>query len=312
MAKVKKEYPAVVIVYHRIIDSNSPEFLYKSAAVHHRIKDFKKEIAFIKRWFNIISMDELINSIIQKQSFDVPSIAITFDDGYRDNYVLAYPILKMYDLPATIYTTTDLIQTNKRTWLDEIEYALLKTDVTSLEFQKELFCTSSLKEKQSANIKIAKLLKRVTNKEKSKLLAELNEKLKINKETLVGRERIMLNWQEIKEMSRHNITFGAHTQTHPILTQMPLEEAKHEIVNSKKVLENELQIAVDHFAFPNGTRADFNEDLRQFCIDAEFKSIATAEYGTNDKTSDTYHIKRAVPYAPIYVFAMELIRLIYR
>jgi len=314
--KVKKEHSAAILVYHRVVDDNTNEFLYKGAAIHHHIKDFKREILFISKWFKIISMDDLISNIKNKKNFSAPSIAITFDDGYRDNYTLAYPVLRQFGLAATIYLVTGLLGTYKRTWLDEIEYALLNTNANCLTFPRlfedEVLNISSLEEKLNANKKIGEALKRIDNKKKWELICELYNRLGVNRDSITNQNRRMLNWEEIKEMSENNISFGAHTHSHPILTQMSIEEAKQEITTSKKIIENELHISTDHFAFPNGTSIDFNEELRQFCIDIGFKSVTTVEYGTNDMKSDPYSLKRDPPYTPLHMFATEIVRLFWK
>ena len=112
--KVKKEHAAIILLYHRLVDNNaSSKFIYKGEAVHHNILDFKKEMSYIKKWFKVISLDELIGNLKNGKSFKTPSIAITFDDGYKDNYTLGYPILKKYNFPATIYVITGLTGATK-------------------------------------------------------------------------------------------------------------------------------------------------------------------------------------------------------
>jgi len=316
LKKVKKEHSVIVLNYHRIVNEDLNGFLFKSAAIHHNAKLFEREMSFITRWFTVISMDELIAQIKKKKGFNTPCIAITFDDGYRDNYTLAYPVLKQFDLPATIYTISGLIGTTQRTWLDTIDYVLLKTKEKKLKFPPlfgdEILDIHSIQDKQKANNRIGEKLKRVDNKIKFKLIDELFDTLKVNRDFMSKNKPVMLNWEEVKEMAGNNISFGAHTHSHPILTQMPPGEAKHEIAISKNTLENELHAPVKHFAFPNGTTADFNEELRQFCVELGFKSIATGTYGINNKKSDPFFIKRMVPYVPFYAFASEIVRMFWR
>jgi len=313
LKKVKKEHVAAVVNFHRIIEDNQNGFLFKSHTIHHHVKLFEREMAFINKWFNIISMDELIDQIKKKKNFDKPTMAITFDDGYRDNYTLAYPILKKYDLPAIIYLVSGLIGTSQRAWLDEVDFALLNTKENKLKFpsllgEKTLNILST-QDKQKANILIGEKLKRVENESKFKLIDELFDRLKVKRNIYSENDRVMMNWEEAKEMSDNKISFGAHTVSHPILTQLPLDEAKKEISTSKQVIEKELNTPVNHFAFPNGSSLDFNEELRKYCVKLGFKSVSTGEYGINKKNSNPYYIKRIVPYVPFYMFAVEVVRI---
>jgi peptidoglycan/xylan/chitin deacetylase (PgdA/CDA1 family) len=316
LKKIKKEHSAAVLNYHRIVENNINGFLFKSDTIHHNVKLFKREISFINKWFNIISMDELIDRLAKKKNFDKPSMAITFDDGYRDNYTLAYPILKQYNLPATIYLISGLIGTTQKVWLDEVDFALLTTTEEKLEFPSlfgdEIVDLLSIQDKQKVNIKIGEKLKRVENKNKLRLIEELCDRLKVSRNSFSNNDRVMMNWEEVKEMNENKIAFGAHTHSHPILTQLPLKEAKNEISISKQIVEKELNTQVNHFAFPNGSSLDFDEELKQFCIDLGFRSIATGNYGINNTGSDPYHIRRIVPYVPFYVFAVEIVRIFWR
>jgi len=314
--KVKNEHSAAVLNYHRIVENNINGFLFKNDTIHHNVKLFKREISFINKWFNIISMDELIKRIEKKKNFDKPTMAITFDDGYRDNYIFAYPTLKQFGLPAIIYLISGLVGTRQRAWLDEVDFALLNTEEKKLEFPSlfgnEILELLSIRDIQKANIRIGEKLKRVENKKKFKLIDELFDRLKVTRNSLSNNDRVMMSWEEAKEMYKNKISFGAHTHSHPILTQLPLKEAKNEIKNSKRIIEKELNIPVNHFAFPNGSSLDFNEELTQFCDDLGFKSVVTGEYGINNKKSDPFHIKRVVPYVPFYVFAVEIVRIFWQ
>lgn len=309
----RKKQNAAVLIYHRIVDGNSGDFLYKSPSVHHDINDFQKEIAFLSRWFKIISMDELLDCLNNGKKFESPSIAIAFDDGYRDNYTLAYPVLKRYGLPATIYLTTGLIGTDKMTWPDEIEYALIKTSLKYFKFPKlfggEVVDISSLERKKTANVRIAEALKKVGNTEKLRLIEELFRILNVDKNSGNNNERRMLSWDEIEEMSKNNISFGAHTVSHPILTQIHLEDAKEEISSSKKMIEDKIGLKVRHFAPPNGRTWDFSEELKAFCRDIGFETVATAEYGYVSGDSDPYFIRRFMPDIPVHFFSGEVAKL---
>lgn len=310
--RIKKEHSAIIIIYHRIVDNNTPKFLFKGQTVQRNVTGFKKELSYFKKWYKVISLDDLISNIKSGKSLRVPSIAITFDDGYRDNYTLAYPILRGFNLPATIYLTTGLIGTHSRTWPDEVECALLNSKLDSFVFPKvfgkEVIYISSNEEKRKANVKIAESLKLIEHTEKLVLIEELYDQLKVKRDPQIYEERRMLNWEEAKEMSEHGISFAAHTHTHPILTQMAPDQAKKEIALSKATIEENLAIPVKHFGFPNGRSCDFSEELKQFCIDIGFESIETGELGLVGQNSDPYFVRRFFPITPLFMFAGEILR----
>jgi peptidoglycan/xylan/chitin deacetylase (PgdA/CDA1 family) len=118
----------------------------------------------------------------------------------------------------------------------------------------------------------------------------------------------LLNWDEVREMDRNGISFGAHTVTHAFLPGMPQEAAKEEIRKSKEIVEAEVGKPVRHFAIPNGKPEDFTEELRLFCQGIGFDTIVTTEPGRLDSEVDRFSLKRALPPPPLYYFACEIAR----
>ena len=317
LARVRQEHPCIILLYHRIVNENS-KYLNKGAVVHHHIKDFKREIPFFKRIFQILSMDEVVNHIKLGKGFRRPSIAITFDDGYLDNYTLAYPVLKKHGVPATIYLTTSLVGTPDRIWTDQIGLAFLETQKGYFNFS-ELFGDKTIairtkEEKEQANSRVSETLKLRPDDERRELIQKLFETLEVNES--VGRncgERMMLNWDEVQEMRKDGVTVGSHSHTHPILSRMPIQKAKDEILNSKKVLEKNVDIEVKHFSFPNGREEDFSEELRDYCREIGFESTCSVIYGANDASeTNLFALKRVGAIHPVSMMAGELVRLFFR
>jgi len=317
LARVCREHPCIILLYHRIVDDSS-EYLNKGPVVHHQIKDFKKEITYFKRNFQILSMDEVVNHIKLDKGFKRPSIAITFDDGYLDNYTLAYPVLKKHRVPATIYLTTGLVGTPDGIWTEQIGLAFLET-------KKDYFNLSALlgdktipiktkEEKEQANSEVSETLKLRPDDERRELIHKLFEELEVSEKS--GRhfgERMMLNWEEVQEMRKDGITIGSHSHTHPILSQMSSEKAKDEILNSKKVVEKNVDIKVRHFSFPNGREEDFSEELRDYCREVGFESICSVVYGPYDASKkDPFALKRVGAIHPVSMMAGEIVRLFFR
>jgi peptidoglycan/xylan/chitin deacetylase (PgdA/CDA1 family) len=283
--------------------------------VHHHIKDFKREILYFKKTFQIVSMDEVVNHIKSGRGFSTPSIAITFDDGYLDNYTLAYPVLKKHGVPATIYLTTGLIGTLDKIWTEQIGLALLETKKDYFDFSEILgdkaFSIKTKEEKELAYSKVSKALKLRPDEERRELIQKLFEKLEVNERS--GRHfggRMMLNWDEVQEMRKDGITIGSHSHSHPILTRMSIQKAKDEILDSKKIAEKNVDIEVKHFSFPNGREEDFSEELRDYCREIGFESICSVIYGTNNASEgNAFNLKRVGAISPVSMLTGELVRL---
>jgi peptidoglycan/xylan/chitin deacetylase (PgdA/CDA1 family) len=250
--------------------------------------------------------------------FSKASIAITFDDGYLDNYTLAYPVLRKYRVPAMIYITTGVMGTSEGTWPDLIEHALLETQKEQFSLQglfgHEIVKIKTINEKEKANIRITEALKLRPDFERKELMEGLLKNLRVDINHVNNeRPRIMLNWDEIKEMAKNGITIGSHSHTHPILSRMPLQKAKEDIFTSKKIIEENLCIKVKHFAYPNGRGEDFSEELRNYCKEIGFESVASLIHGTNNPSNgNTFALKRIGATSPVWMLAGELVRLFWK
>jgi len=312
VSRLRREYPCIILLYHRIVDDRTI-YLDKGPVVHHHIRDFEQEIAWLKKRFQFLSMDEVVDTIRSGKFFARPSVAITFDDGYLDNYTLAYPVLKSQGVPAMIYLATSLIGTNVKTWPDQIEVALIASPKKMLSLP-DILPDSGMPivtkdEKQRCCIQLSKALKGIPDMERKTSLNQIFNELGVSMEALENSgARTMLNWDEVKEMSANNINFGSHSHTHPILSRVPLKEAQEEIRLSKQILEELLGQPTKHFAYPNGRAEDFSDDLREYCREIGFKSIATVVYGTNNMYSNPHELRRVGAVRPVWIMAGELTR----
>lgn len=309
----RRELPCVILAYHRIVDDHLP-YLNRGPVMHHHISEFEKEVDYFRRNYDIVSMDEVVQHIRDGAGFKRPSVAITFDDGYLDNYTLAYPVLKKYNVPATIYLTTGLIGTKNRTWPDQIEYALLATGKKTVELPSLLdgmaVAIGSDKEKERACLEIGQAFKVVPNDTREQLLKDLLRALGLNGQSPENAgERVMLNWDEVREMARSGITIGCHSHTHPILSSMPAKDAKEEIYVSKKIVEENLERAAKHFAIPNGRKNDFNDDLRDYCREIGFESVTSLTLGAvSGPNGDAFDLRRLGAMSPLWLLAGILTR----
>ncbi len=109
-----KENIAFVLMYHRVSDRiNDPDVTVSD-------KNFERQMSYLKKNFNVVSLDDMVDRYKQNTKSEKDTVAITFDDGFKDNYTDAYPILKKYNIPATIFIVTGYIDRNYGLSKDEI------------------------------------------------------------------------------------------------------------------------------------------------------------------------------------------------
>jgi len=251
----KQQVP--IIAYHRV----SPVNDYPWSLTPVTPQDFEQEIRYLSNRYKIVSLDELVTSFNKYKTLPPKTAVVTFDDGYKDNYLNAYPILKKYNIPATVFLTTGHISTGKLFWWDKVAYVIWKTELNTLDLGElgTYHLNSSRSRLQVTNAVTARL-KQIPAENKDSLIRGMVKSSGVDIPPNLGKE-IILSWDDIREMSRDGIEFGAHTVSHPILTRLPLEEARKEIIDSKKHIEKELGQEVTTFCYPNGEPGDSNSDI---------------------------------------------------
>lgn len=268
-----------ILAYHRIgapdPNGSADPSLYSATA-----EGFAWQLDFMQRHFSLLSFEEIVQRSRSGKSLPANAAVITFDDGYRDNYDLAYPLLRARGLSATIYLVTGLIGTTQRMWWDEA--AALLAAAPAGEKTLPLLGQTRLKtgsDRARAVRKLRAALKALPHERRARALEELRRSVGSPQNRPADRE--YMNWDEVSEMRRGGIVFGAHTHTHPILTQVPLQTAEVEILRSQQAIDQVISQPCRLFAYPNGGRGQFNAQTRAVLAAHRFDAAVTLVRGSN-------------------------------
>ena len=279
----------IILLYHRVCPKTDNSFMSGVSP-----EEFENQIKYLQKYFKIFSLEKLINFLKNSKisNKEYKNIAvITFDDGYKDNYIYAYPILKSNRIPATIFLTTDYIGKDKLFWWDKVGYIIYNSKngkINILNIGEYLLNNNN--EKRKCIFILLEKLKKFPDKLKNKYIFILQNMCNVKIPSGLG-EKMVLSWDEIHEMNDNGIYFGAHTKTHPILTNENLKEAEKEIVDSKKTIEDHLKIKIRSFSYPNGS---FNNEVIQLVKNCGFDcAVATNQSLINKyNINDIYNLPR--------------------
>lgn len=275
-----------ILMYHRV----NPERDVLGLSVSPGF--FDRQLAFLASRFRVISLAESVAML----SNGIPAgnyVVITFDDGYRDNYDFAFPLLRKYGLPATIFVTVNALETGDFGWYS-FDRAILESrresiDLTS--FKLGMFDLRTRAKKEQAIFHLHQELKLCSHDIRIAVCDHVVRELSENADA--GRERIMLSWDEARQMQASGlVTIDSHTLTHPILTRVNRDTARDEIVRSKAIIEEKLGTVVDLFAYPNGTRADYDDDIVEILKAGGYAAACTTAPGSVPDGADPYRLPR--------------------
>lgn len=284
--KTGKGTDLLVLAYHSITKGN-----IKHAGLEVSADNFDSQINFLKKHFDIIDIDNalyLLNNNNYKNK-----LVITFDDGYRDNYSTALPLLIKHNVPATIFLTTDPIIQHGLLWGNELDITISESNCCKIIVDKlGLIDLSTYDKKLSATKAIKKHLKGLPTLEMKNTLNEIYKQLSLAASIRTDQRFEMLQIDEIIEMKNNNITFGSHTSTHPIVSKISNLEFENELSHSMNNIKDWTGNNVYYFAYPNGLKEDFTDESKNILKSFKYKAAFTLLRGTNNFLSDKYELKR--------------------
>lgn len=280
---------AAVLIYHHFENTKKYPWCLSSITV----EEFEYQIHYLSQRYEFISLERLIQFIRSKETLSQRSVVITFDDGYKDNHTYAYPILKRYNVPATIFLTSGHINTGALFWWDKVGYVVFNTALESLDLsQLGAYSLRSTKDRLRAISNITAKINELSEEQKKLALGKLEILAGISVPSDLGKQ-LILSWDEVREMSENGISFGAHSVTHPILTKVSLEEANEQIIKSKQLIEKELGQDIKAFSYPNGAPGDYNDNIKRILYEQGFTcAVAGMPPRTVDLKDDVYEIGR--------------------
>ena len=274
-----------ILAYHRVCDiGNEERFPFDPDLVSASCSAFAWQMQYLRDGYHPITFQALLDALDGKASLPARPVIVTFDDGYDDNYLNAFPVLRSLDMPATIFVSTGYIGTGKPFWFDLVAHILYNAPNGVLAV-KELELTLSLdpgvdSRRAAAALLVAKL-KRVSNAQRLGILDWLEREYAGIMNTAEFRLSHPLDWNQVREMSAAGIEFGSHTVSHPILSRLDDDELRRELMDSRQRLEQELGKPAPVLAYPVGGPEEFNDKVVQAAASTGYRLGVSYMPGVN-------------------------------
>lgn len=264
----------LTIVYHRVCPSMD---LYEYMGVPADV--FEAHIKLIKDNFEVVTMADGLDLLCEGKPRGVYA-SINLDDGYMDNYTQAFPILKKYGLPATVFLTTDFVGQSHLFWWDEV-FQIMRSAGQKGACAKP---GDIIRDAYRA-MRINDLLIDRKDSEIKDFVSNLKKQYRIDKEMTPNR---MLGWKEIREMAGAGISFGSQAKTHRNLRLIEDSEIRKELMDSKLALEEKLGVKKIGFCYPYGK---YDNRVKAIVRDAGFDYARTCIKGPNSKDIDRFSLR---------------------
>ena len=250
----------LILGYHRVVDDFARVASTEMPSMLVSARMFERHLDCIGRRFTFVSVDEIGERIASGRPFDRPVAAVTFDDGYRDVYEHAFPILKRKGIPGAVFVVTELV--GKPFWQihDKLYYLVAKAYTVWDDPRRELegvftslnlsagFVSRQRGASKSPMMAVTAMLPELTLADVRRVMAGIEASVGNGFHSVPA----TAGWAELADMQRHGITIGSHTQHHVSLPMESPGDVARELAGSKVVIEQHLGGRCDHFAYPGG------------------------------------------------------------
>lgn len=291
-----------ILIFHRVLAQTDP--LFPSEAT---VQSFDWQMALLKSLFNVLPLPEAV-SRLKAGSLPARAAAITFDDGYADNYTHALPILKKHGLHATFFIATAYLD-GGRMFNDTVIECVRNTRLARLDLsdmQLGQYELGSIAAKKQAIHQILPKIKYLLPDEREVAAAQVASRAEV--ESLPN--DLMMTTAQLQSLHAAGMEVGGHTHRHPILARLDRDAARSEIATGKTVLEDKLGTRVSIFAYPNGKPGtDYLPEQASIVREVGFDAAVSTSHGVSTRNSDMYQLARFTPWdAKPTAYAMRLLQ----
>jgi len=277
-----------ILIFHRVVPTKDPLFPDIPDGAQ-----FDQILSWLKSWFNVLPLDEATQRLAAGR-LPERAAAITFDDGYVDNFTVALPLLRERGLCATFFIATGFLD-GGRMFNDTVIEAIRRCPHPSLDLRTLGLGVHPLATSRDRRAAIDRVINGIKYSPATERLA-ISERVAM----LAGVEPpsdLMMSSTQVKELHHAGMQVGAHTVSHPILTRLTQDDARQEIVESRRRLESLLGEHVGLFAYPNGKHGDdYGDEHAALVRELGFDAACSTESGAANIDSNLMRLPRFTPW----------------
>ena len=272
---------AVILGYHSVVEDPQSYANVIGLGIIHSQSAFDWQMEMIARRFHPVTLEDI--SLFLKGQKQLPrrAVAVTFDDGFLDNYEIAAPILRRWGIPATFYVTVGCIDRGEAPWFCRLRHAISAT--RKLEWRDpsgpRVWKLASLEDREAALQFGFDFCSPLTGELQRATIRNIEQELDVA--PLDSGGKLMMSWDHIRKLHQLGQIIGSHTMTHPNMAHVADEETvRTEFVQSRDVLEKELGAPVFHFSYPHpALRPQYTDRTVAISREAAYRTAVTTTPG---------------------------------
>jgi peptidoglycan/xylan/chitin deacetylase (PgdA/CDA1 family) len=252
----------VILNYHRIGNPESSPF--DRGVFSATEKGMREQLVCLKQRYHALTVAQILDLKETVRKLDKPAFMVTFDDGYIDNYELAYPILQQFEIPGLFFIPTMILDGGAPFWWDAVAWLVRNSKKNLICYDPEMGKQANLNQQSREDVirEILRNIKTKTTFDYQGYLKHLASECFMNLETLMrgANAPLFMSERMIVEMHRNGMVFGSHGHTHRILSHLSIDEQEEELVQSKQKLASVLRESPVLLSYPVGSKKAFTQD----------------------------------------------------
>jgi peptidoglycan/xylan/chitin deacetylase (PgdA/CDA1 family) len=291
-----------ILMYHRVLPPEVARARAVQPGMYVTPETFARQLDWLQQGFAPLPLAELVGRLAGGRPLPPRACAISFDDGWRDNFEHALPELSRRGLPATVFLVSRRVGTRGAFWPDEVARALAGLAPDAARAALAALGTAPGGEPSEAAIRH---LKSLSEPARAEALARLREHLGAAADAEPERE--LLDWPEIEQMARAGIDFESHAASHALLPALAREEAARELAESLHALRERGHARHALLAYPNGSH---DPCVRSLARAAGYRAAFTTERGLASFGADSFALPRLGLHQDVSASRAEFHRLV--
>lgn len=294
---------AVVLTYHRVLSDADLASTWSHPGIVVSRRTFERHLQALRRTFTVITAAEFVSHIEGGRPFRGPACLITFDDGWRDTFTEAGPLLHRYGMPAVVFLPVQFIGSTEMFWQERLGRLLglclrrmrrdpaLRSRLAAVLPPDLMVALETAGDDDSQRCRaemraLVNALKSQPGQDPRRVCASLDGLLGDDDSGSVDR---FMDWDQVRAMAAERVAFGGHSVTHRIMTTLAGEELDREVQDCRDALRRELGVEPVTFSYPNG---DFDERTAAAVARGGFRVAFSTRPGTASATDDRFSIRR--------------------
>ena len=250
-----------------------------------------QQLRLLRRLANVVPLRAALQSLAEGRPLPARAVAVTFDDGYRDNLTVAGPILRELDIPATCFVVPDILSRAVVPWWEKLAWTLTNARADQVAWEGGSLFLADAARRRTAVADISQRLKRRDRAAREAAVERLTEVL--DPPGSYPFEHQFLDWDGARQL-RDFMDLESHSLSHAILAEEPPDGQRRDLAEARRQIEDRLEVDTSVLAYPNGGPADYGPETVEAARAAGYSHAVTTIGGVNTTSTPPFEILRTV------------------